>query len=908
MRFLARLVLVMSLAAQVSAQSAPWWDDYPRIVQTESLSVTQYHHGNIGFHGAQRDPGWSIYGQKVTRIPYKIAQFEYVGIKSIGYFETFGQGLCFIAELGTKGGADYTPMLHSFWNWQEYGGGTIGWIGLHNFFDDESFAQPYTRTHWRYGSPAMTYPDGTVAAGYQGSASDPRNSRIYDAGGSKNIFGDLTLDYGYNATVNQIDPGTGQPQGPLDGLLYIPETGQYAGSINFSKDSACPHWNDFTYASTLMAADEGLHGMWTDNYSAWDSFGNPPVKVGFGDWSVARFRDHLAARFTAGELAAMGVADVSTFDVRSWMMNKATGWGWNGVDLDSIVWRDSRWLDEPLWRAYLIFKRQAGAEALTGYYQAVKSAAAAAGNDAFLVAGNDIPVFSMGWVRGDLDMVSTEVNASWNLCSGPRGFMIAPIGRMAPFYKLAREHAQSRFVNVWFYTDGYETELSQTGVSSTMHYEMLAAHTLPMFYPSAEHPVAGNDPANAAFFGFVEQVAPVYDRRVPVEEVGVYYSSSSVVSRFTPGGYLDHANQPHQFAHWGWSTALGNLQYQYRPIPEWKLTTETLSGLRVLVIPESVVFTASDVADVLTPWVQAGGRLIVTGTSGRRLGEPGNFEPNPGGYTLASLTGVSDIITAPYQQTRTVGAGKVHYIRANIGQAYFDASTSRPGLLPDFAAAMNAVWPAGENRRLAPGPGVDSHVGLTVYEDAPAQRLFIDVSNYNVDATTDVVTDTAALVFTVAAPSWLDGCSVTATVLSPDVPAPAVSVDSATPGEFEITLGSVHYYACVLLEPLPRSDADGDGVIDACDQCPATPPGLPIDGNGCQLFAPCDFDLDADVDQTDFAHMQTCLTEGLTPPTGECGNADMDGDNHVDAYDVAVFTGCVSGPDVVADPYCADMD
>jgi len=69
-----------------------------------------------------------------------------------------------------------------FWNWQLYSGGTIVWVGVHNWFDDEWFAQPYTRTHWRYGGLPMTYPDGTVATGYIGDPTDPRNSRVYDAG------------------------------------------------------------------------------------------------------------------------------------------------------------------------------------------------------------------------------------------------------------------------------------------------------------------------------------------------------------------------------------------------------------------------------------------------------------------------------------------------------------------------------------------------------------------------------------------------------------------------------------------------------------------------------------------------------------------------------------------------------
>lgn len=834
MSFLCRLLTIVALTATAAA-SDDWWNHFPRIVQTDSLSTANSHHSDIAFIGALRDPGWGIYGQRVTFLPWELDQFQHAGFRNIGYFETFGQSMTFIAEFG-PGGGDFTPVTHIFWNWQLYAGGPIGWIGVHNYFDDTDFAQPYTRTHPRYSGPPMYYPDGALAGGFDGDPNDPRNNRVYDAGCAKTILGDVALTYGYNPVVNAIDPNTGQPAGPLDGLLYVPADDQYAGLISFNKDPACPYWNDFTYASTLAVADEGLDGMWTDNYSAWDGQNIRPVLAAFGDWSVARFRDHLAANFTPAELTAMGVTDVATFDVRAALMNQMTAWGGNPYNLDDFRWSDARWLDHPLWHAYLIFKRQSGEEALQDYYTAAKTAAAVAGNDAFLVCGNDIPVFSLGWVRGALDMVSTEVSAGWNLCSGPRGFMIPPVGRMAPFYKLAREHARSRFVNVWLYTDGYETELAQTGVSTTMYYEMLASHTLPMFYPLSANPtVAGSWAGNTAFFDFVEQAAPTFGERVPIEDIGVYYSSSSVLARMTPGGTLDHANQPHQFATWGWMTALGELHHQYRPIPEWKLDAETLAGLRLLIIPASEVFETAPVSDVLLPWIEAGGRLIVTNVSGRRDGEAGNFAIHAGGYALAPLTGITDIVGAPATQTQDIGAGRVHYIRDSIGHTFFNASTTRPALLGHFASALDIALANTGPDLVTPGAGVTANVGIALHEDVARQRLFIDVNNFDVDAASDTITPTAPLTFTVQAPAWLAPCAVQASVISPDVPTPTANASMTMPGELTITLGPVTYFASVMVEPTTLADADGDGVSDACDACPGTPADQLVSPDGCEL-------------------------------------------------------------------------
>ena len=66
-----------------------------------------------------------------------------------------------------------------------------------------------------------------------------------------------------------------------------------------------------------------------------------------------------------------------------------------------------------------------------------------------------------------------------------------------------------------------------------------------------------------------------------------------------------------------------------------------------------------------------------------------------------------------------------------------------------------------------------------------------------------------------------------------------------------------------------------------------------------------DYDRDRDVDQSDFAHLQECLS-GETVPQADpaCADARLDVDADVDAADVAKFLQCVSGPDQIANPDC----
>jgi len=67
-----------------------------------------------------------------------------------------------------------------------------------------------------------------------------------------------------------------------------------------------------------------------------------------------------------------------------------------------------------------------------------------------------------------------------------------------------------------------------------------------------------------------------------------------------------------------------------------------------------------------------------------------------------------------------------------------------------------------------------------------------------------------------------------------------------------------------------------------------------------------DFDADGDVDQSDFAHLQQCLTGvGQTTPP-HCTSADMDSDGDVDLYDRARFELCATAPGILVDETCLD--
>jgi hypothetical protein len=102
-------------------------------------------------------------------------------------------------------------------------------------------------------------------------------------------------------------------------------------------------------------------------------------------------------------------------------------------------------------------------------------------------------------------------------------------------------------------------------------------------------------------------------------------------------------------------------------------------------------------------------------------------------------------------------------------------------------------------------------------------------------------------------------------------------------------------------------DADGDGVDNACDNCPNTIPGATVDAAGCPPLVPGDFERDGDVDDVDLQHFKDCMTgEAIAQEQTNCANAKLDGDDDVDLSDFGIFQWCLSGENNLADPNCAN--
>jgi hypothetical protein len=352
--------------------------------------------------------------------------------------------------------------------------------------------------------------------------------------------------------------------------------------------------------------------------------------------------------------------------------------------------------------------------------------------------------------------------------------MLPPLGSYVPVYKRAREQARGRLGIFWLYVD---PELAgHPGIADVLQYQALANHILPEPWSGVTRArTAGNDSTTAAFNEFVGSARTTFGPRTGVEEIGLYYSSSSELAHLTPNGWPDKSGSLHSLSFLGWGTALSWLHDQWRAIPEWKLTPETLSGIKLLIIPNSEVFDPSDVS-VLQGWVAKGGKLIIAGNSGIRAGEKGNFRP----LSTPSLAGLA-----------------AESIRDDPGVAFTNARDDRPGRLQTFAAAISDTGFRGSVK----ADSVPYTVGINLYDDAKNLRRFVDVNNTDIDVASDTIRPAAPIHLEVTLPKWLNARNIVAQVLTPDGPNVKATVRPIREGVVAIDLTGVMRYASVVLQP-----------------------------------------------------------------------------------------------------------
>ena len=806
-RLRASIYFVLCFSMSAFCDDLLWWNNFPRILlgTTNPQDAVDYHASATVIVS---DLSWGTYfsQQFYARQNTICSNFQAVGVKSIFFQKGTGATWNYVSELSLTNGTP-APILHSNGDWANYSGGPIQWIGAWTYFDNPWWAGP-----WTYGSPGMYYPNGIVATGFfnnvTNSWNDPRNSRVYDASCERNVKGDLYTEYTSTA-------------GPTNGLIYMPGDNAYTGRLMLRKDISCPYWHELDYAANLaIITNCGLQGTWADIYYGGASFTPDPgpVDVCFGKWAEANFQTYLTNNFSAATLTGWGVlrsgqtsADITNFYITAYLTNKATTvYGWDGsANWAQSAWTNSAWLDDPVWRAYMISRQQDGRKYLDNFYAACKQAAADAGVSDYPVMGNMMPCYD-GWVNDNADMPLSET-ALGKYYVTPVGTMgIPPFSRYAPYYKTAQSTVKGQF-GAYILYDNWNPMFHQSAVAKVLYYEMLRSDAMPVINLGVTT-TAGDPATDKAFFEFVaDTVVTNYGARTPMQEIGVYFSSSSKLAMTIPG-LNDRYNQPQTFANWGWGTVLDKLHYQYAMIPEQKLTLEALRKLKMLVIPNAVSFREEDV-ELLYNWVHDdGGILIVTGDSGAKYGEDKNFDTAPA-LLLAPLTTVTNIATAT-DRTVVLGAGRVRYLTENLGENYYlEDAAGRNAMTAQFTNELSTLCSDAGYTPLVTSDAPDT-VGLSLFEDPGAEKLFLDVNNYNIltNGTNAWINTAGGLTVHIRKPGWFRDGNVNISAISPDGTKNVRNVVIATT-TISFTVPSFDYYVGVIMAP-DLTDSDRDGLPD----------------------------------------------------------------------------------------------
>lgn len=114
--------------------------------------------------------------------------------------------------------------------------------------------------------------------------------------------------YGNTKPFRQVAGGT-----DLNGVVLF-----HPDNLHMTVSVSCPQWEEHFIRSAEKILDKGLDAIDVDNIAVSPfSFGGD-----FSEWSVYKFRNYLASRFTREELANLGVGDIDKFDIRNYVKRR----------------------------------------------------------------------------------------------------------------------------------------------------------------------------------------------------------------------------------------------------------------------------------------------------------------------------------------------------------------------------------------------------------------------------------------------------------------------------------------------------------------------------------------------------------------------------------------------------------
>jgi len=715
-----------------------WWDYWPRFTYSGGRDLhkvldLEANVTTVTSFAMDEGRGPFFRESEFARFGGYLEAMEADGVRSGVWLEHSGESRAVLGAVNNMGGGNYEidpvtgapKLIGHNWTWDEMGpsvnpnANELVWMGLHSWANQEPWQGAYVRPN---SFPMPTYPDGTPAIGYLDNSIDPTKAKLYDAMSSKDLNGNPVLESIMFEVGND-----------LTGKVAIPQPNgstKYYGDIFFGRDIATDWWTKYNIEAAKYFMERGVQSFWVDNYSGFEFIGNVPLYSSFGYWTEAKFREYLEARPGT-------VPDPNTFDIKAYLVHQFNSW-YPALDPYKITdgtvlaaWRDTRWQQDTVWRAFMSFKAETAQARAQELYVGIKQEAAALDLDPddILIGGNDIPRLSFAALTGtEVDMINSEYNPYHSVVSGFAADGLPPYGHAGPTYSLAVNFAKSKRANIWYYLpETYAKYQNRTQLGEILGYEALSKNVL-INTSSDNSTIAGSDESSKRVNRYIKSVSDIFGARRSVGNIGLVYSSQTELFNLLPGGYLDGGQNSNVGEFDGWGTALEHLNVPYRAIPDFKLSAAELADIEVLILPHVRVISSELVNDVLIPFANSGKTILVSGA------DSGSVKPWSESLADQASALLYDL----------VGAGKAKFVNGTPGTDFY-AVHQKPGIartskLNALNAIIEGLIADGKLERQLEFYDFNEFVRTSLNYDEETNHFFVDIRNQNYDVARDILT------------------------------------------------------------------------------------------------------------------------------------------------------------------------
>ena len=751
----------MSLCPAVSQPTEEWWMDYTTLITNPSNGVSERAIQpdlirNAGWFG-----GWYGFWHQDDQLRSGFPTVYWPkpcqqGRLRLFYFDD-GEIGDYAVFLSPSGNVVFEQFSIINWNGTSPAISQAQWLGLENFMGNAAWS-PYA-TAEDFGLPAFTNPDGPPIA----------EGQFYNVMSRKGITGNLLtpIELSPSNISDQLAADSG-----LDQITSKGSGGKWVTNKLWHVDTANPQMTDYRVAEMkhLLGNIDTPNGVHIDNWGANNLW--QPALGAFGDWSLHRFREFMSNRFTPQEMVGLGIVDIQTFDIRSYLTST----------YPSLT--DPASSEDSIWNLYKLFKAQAGLEHAGRIYNAAKSSAATR-NINLAVTGNIIPLWPGAALNADfVDIANFEwlVEGSYPQFS-PMGF---PDGRAAYITRLGAQMSQAPYC----WASLYVSQTYQFGypeLHKLMAFDAFANRCIMDWNYRFEDKFAPGTEESARFINdFVRSVAPMTNRREYVTDIGLVFNpwcdvAGSVVQFMQNDLFLNEYS--------GWADYLVRTHRQWDVLLSQNITLGDLNRFQTIILPSLIVISVAE-AQVFADYVNGGGQLVITGDSGTRFGPDVHLTPLSPRPTnaLSSITSHPNVQVTPNKP----------------GQDY--RKNGRP---PSAAISMNSLL---ANTGLIPSASTNAPetvgVNLNVSADGEDDRLTLDLNNYDYDLGTDSFTQAPATRVTIALPTEYAGGEITISYFFPEmldlsnpIPLPTENIDhDQQAGTFTLNLPAFTTYLLVIVE------------------------------------------------------------------------------------------------------------